>query len=666
MFKKTSVLLIPLIFGFVFSACSGGAGGPVLSEFTTSANKQVEITLSDFERAYAKTVGGYENAKKDDREKLKAFLDLYTNFRMKLQDGVERGFEKDTALNRELSEYLTQVGQTYIIEKELIEPAIKLMWERRKIEMRVSHIMLRPDSLDTEEPKEKLDSILQRIKNGESFEKMAEEYSVDDFSAKNGGDIYYITSGTIIPEFEDAIYTLKVGEVYPEVVTTRYGYHIIKVTDIRKRIPEIRASHILISYQTPEGETDTAYAYARMDTVLQKLKAGESFADLAREYSDDPGSKKSGGDLGFFQRRMMVPEFDEAAFNLKLGEVSGIVKTAYGLHLIMITEMKPYPSFEEDKENLKKIYRQLKYNNEYAQLLQEARDRYNYTENEMLFATIESLAEDTLTLNKGYRDVEWRNEYKDSVAFSMENKSWPLDSLTENMTKRLEFLNVPITAALLSQGAVKMANDRVLEIDAKYLPDRNPDFKQLMEDYKNGIYVFKLQELEVWNKIPNDSVLLHKYYDEHKSGYNWPDRIEFTEVFVRSDSAAQAIYQRALAGEHLDSLAGQYTERSNMRGKMGKHPLQDVNFNNLYKEANKYEEGKINAPIPFEGGFVIIRVNKKEKSRMKTFEEAKPEVLSGYNEQEQKRLEEVYTNALKAKYKPVFFYENLKDAFKEK
>lgn len=662
MLKKTLVISLPLVAAFIFSACSGG-GETSVAEFT-GANKQTnKVTLSEFERAYAKTVGGVENAKKDDQQKLKNFLEVYTNFRMKLLDGGERGFDKDQAMNQELDDYLKQVGQTYIVEKELIEPAVKQMWERRKKEIRVSHIMTRPDSLDTEEPKLVLEELLKRIKAGESFEKLAKEYSKDEYSAKNGGDIYYITSGMIVPEFEDAAYKIEPGQVYPEVVTTRFGYHLIKVTESRNRIPQIRASHILIGYLDPNGNQDTAYAVARMDTVLNRLKAGENFSDLARMYSDDPGSKASGGDLGFFERRMMVPEFDEAAFNLKVGEMSPIVKTGYGLHLILVTDVKPYPTFDEDKENLKKMYRQIRYNNEYAELLKKTRENYNYTENEQLFALLESMS-DTIDVTKGYYNAEWRNEFKDSTAFTLENYSWSIDSLIENMNKRYEFLNQKITYSLLSDGAVKMANDRVLAIDAKYLAKRNEEFARLMEDYRNGIYIFKLQEIEVWNKIKNDSTLLVQFYEKNKAGYIWPDRVEFAEIFVKNDSLAKAVYKEAMSGADFESLAGKYTERSNMRGKMGKHPLQDVNSSPLYKEANKLSEGIVTAPISIDGGYSIIKVYKKDKSRIKTYEEAKPEVLSGYNEQEQKNLEAVYIEGLKAKYKPVYFYDSLKDAFK--
>jgi len=256
-------------------------------------------------------------------------------------------------------------------------------------------------------------------------------------------------------------------------------------------------------------------------------------------------------------------------------------------------------------------------------------------------------------INKGYMESELRKAYKDSVAFTMENRSWNLDSLVTDMGRRMEFFNVPITFTLLNEGAIKLANDRVLSIDAQYLPQRNEDFARLMDDYKNGIYIFKLQELEVWNKIKNDSVYLMQYYDTHKSGYIWPDRVEFGEIFVKSDSLAKVLHKKLLDGAALDSLAGEFTERSNMRGKKGLHSLQDVNLNALYKEANKHPQGSITAPFSIDGGYSIIKVYKKENSRIKTYEEAKPEVLSGYNEQEQKKMEEAYINTLKSRYKPV-------------
>ena len=107
----------------------------------------------------------------------------------------------------------------------------------------------------------------------------------------------------------------------------------------------VKASHILIRF--PQNETDKAKgeeaAKKKIDEIAVKLKAGEDFAKLANEYSEDPGNDKNGvkqgGDLGWFTRGRMVPEFEQAAFTLKPGQISEPVKTAYGYHIIKVTKL---------------------------------------------------------------------------------------------------------------------------------------------------------------------------------------------------------------------------------------------------------------------------------------------------------------------------------------
>ncbi len=106
---------------------------------------------------------------------------------------------------------------------------------------------------------------------------------------------------------------------------------------------QVRASHILVASEK------------EAEDILKELKQGADFATLAKEKSTDPGSKENGGDLNFFGRGQMVPEFEEAAFALKKGELSGIVKTMHGFHIIKLTDRKEAetPTYEEKKDELK-------------------------------------------------------------------------------------------------------------------------------------------------------------------------------------------------------------------------------------------------------------------------------------------------------------------------
>jgi peptidyl-prolyl cis-trans isomerase SurA len=338
--------------------------------------------MEEFEKAYSKNVGGLEAAVDDSFDNYKNFADLYTNFKMKLDDAKVRGYQNDPELNAELTDYKKKVGSSYILEKYLVEPNIKDWYEKRKTEIRASHLMIRVDSTGEAAAAKYAQSLLDSIKNGAKFEDMVLRHSQDQFSKVKGGDIFYFTAGQLPFEFEDACYKTAKDSVYPEVVKTRFGFHIIKVTDIKPRVPKIKASHILISYVNPAGVADTAAAELTMDSVLTELKAGKDFAEVAKRFSDDTGTKDKGGDLGFFERRMMVQEFDEAAFNLEVGQVSDVVRTNFGLHVIKVTEKEAYPTFEADRENLKNLLKRSRYNDLYAELIESYKKEYNYSVNE--------------------------------------------------------------------------------------------------------------------------------------------------------------------------------------------------------------------------------------------------------------------------------------------
>lgn len=103
----------------------------------------------------------------------------------------------------------------------------------------------------------------------------------------------------------------------------------------------VRASHILIRVEEQADVATKAKARAQADDLLKQLNKGASFAELAKKYSQDPGSAPNGGDLAFFSRGQMVPAFDQAAFALKPGQTSGVVETPFGFHIIRVNETKP-------------------------------------------------------------------------------------------------------------------------------------------------------------------------------------------------------------------------------------------------------------------------------------------------------------------------------------
>ena len=651
------IIYFSFILSLLFISCS-----PKHSEIVLADLGESDLKMGEFEDAYIKNAGSLEQAKADSVNKLKNFLDLYANFKMKLRDAEVRGYENNTELMNELTDYKKKVGVTFILEKNIVDPGVQELYNRRKWELRISHIMIRTDSTGEEATRLKTAAILDSIKNGSNFEELAKRNSQDYYTAALGGDIFYITAGLLPPEFEDACYKTAVGQVFPEVVKTKFGYHIIKITDKRDRVPKIKASHILVNFTNSKGEMDTAAALATIDSIKMMLNSGTDFAELASKYSKDPGSKDKGGDLGFFERRQMVKEFDEAAFNLKVGEVSDVIKTNYGYHIIKLTEKATLPSLDEERENLKKIFKQTRYQEQYDKLVDSLRNKYSYKLNGQTYSQFLEKS-DSIKVGNENPQIE---EIKDLPLYTYAKQTMKASDFWQKMGAAADFANRIVTADLLTSAIKKISADDLLEQEALNLEKTNASFASLMEDYKNGIFIFKLQEDEIWNNISIDSVKLYDFYQKTKEKYIWPDRVSFSEIFTRKDSLAQAYLNQLKAGANFDTLAARFTERPGFKEKAGRFDLIDVKSTQLSLEADKLKyPGEYSSPIGNAGGFSIVRLNSKEASRIKTFEEAKAEVSGAFQEFESKRLENEYLGALKKRYNPVIHYDKLENAFKE-
>jgi peptidyl-prolyl cis-trans isomerase SurA len=651
-----NVIYFSFIFSFLFISCSPKHSDIVLSEFGVH-----EVKMGEFEDAYLKNAGSIEQAKTDSLSKLRNFLDLYVNFRMKLRDAYVRGYDSDTSLMNELNDYKKKVGVTFLLEKNIVEPGIQELYDKRKWELRVSHIMIRPDSTGEEAAKLKTQAILDSIVKGSNFEELANRNSQDFYSAPIGGDIFYITAGLLPVEFEDACYKTAPGKVYPDVVKTRFGYHIIKVTEKIERVPKIKASHILVDFNNANGEMDTLAAKATIDSVKTMLASGADFALLASQYSEDPGSKDKGGDLGLFERRMMVKEFDEAAFKLKVGEVSNPIKTNYGYHIIKVTEKAPMPSIDEESENLKKIFKQTRYQAQYDLLVDSLRTKYAYKLNGQTYSAFLEKADSVKVGDENFN----LGDIKNLPLYTYANQTVTSDNFWQKLNGTTDYSNRIMNSELLTNAINKISADDLLEQEALNLEKTNPSFASLMEDYKNGIFIFKLQEEEVWNNISIDSVKLYDFYQMTKEKYVWPDRVSYSEIFTRKDSLAKAYLSQLNAGANFDTLASGYTERPGFKEKAGRFDLVDAKSSQLAQEADKLKNpGEYSSIISNAGGYSILRLNSKEASRNKTFEEAKAEVSGAFQESESKRLEREYLDNLKKRYDPVIYYEKLEQAFK--
>jgi peptidyl-prolyl cis-trans isomerase D len=198
---------------------------------------------------------------------------------------------------------------------------------RRKLDYVLFRFVPSPE--DTIEVLEELAYIKEEIERGEDFMKLQEEYTHTPFTDS------FFKPGEISPAKEAVVFSAQTGDVIGPIIDTD-GIHLIKIIDQRTgREDFIRAQHILLQF---EPESDSTTVYERANELLQHFQTGEDFAELAKQYSADPGSAPRGGDLGWFGRGRMVAPFERAAFNARIGEIIGPVESQFGLHIIRVND----------------------------------------------------------------------------------------------------------------------------------------------------------------------------------------------------------------------------------------------------------------------------------------------------------------------------------------
>lgn len=225
-----------------------------------------------------------------------------------------------------------------------------MKYQRLKKEINASHILIKlgtnPTNYEVTEAYNKSIDIRNKILNGEKFEEVALEYSDDPSVKENKGYLGFFSAFRMVAEFEDVAYNTGIDEISMPV-RTRYGYHIIKVNNIRDNQGEIQVAHIMILNDKPNSQIE-------IETIYEKLIKGESFEILAQQFSDDNTSAPNGGVLQKFSAGMLTSEeFETRAFQLKnIGSFTKPFQTEFGWHIIKLINRYPLKSFIEMKLEL--------------------------------------------------------------------------------------------------------------------------------------------------------------------------------------------------------------------------------------------------------------------------------------------------------------------------
>ena len=183
------------------------------------------------------------------------------------------------------------------------------------------------------------------VAGGRDFEQVAKDSSDDPGTASKGGDLGETTRGDLVTGYEEVAYQMQEGAI-SEPVKTEFGFHIIRLD--WRRGEKIHSHHILVRIQT--GQKDEAEATTFLDSLKARVQAGDSFADLAKKYSDDKDSAPAGGMLGWYEVSKLPTDFRKALQGLKAGEVSAPFISEFGAHLLQVVDYQEHRKMALDKD----------------------------------------------------------------------------------------------------------------------------------------------------------------------------------------------------------------------------------------------------------------------------------------------------------------------------
>ena len=514
------------------------------------------VTQSEFVRVYKK------NNNKEisfDSKSVNDYLELYINYKLKVQAALDEKLDTAASFQNELNGYRKQLSVPYMTDTTVSAQILDEAYTRLQTDIRASHILITcsPTALpkDTLAAYNRIMKIRDLItKKKLNFATVARDSSDDPSAQENGGDLGYFTGMQMVYSFETVAYNTPVGQLAMPV-RTRFGYHIIKVIDRRPDPGEIHCAHIMIKAAGTVASTDTAEinAKAKINEIYVKVKAGEKFDDLAAQYSEDKGSAKNGGVLPWFGTGRMVPEFEKVAFALKTdGDISEPIRSTYGWHIIKLIEVRAIPPFSEKRTELKQqIARDSRSEASKEAMINKLKVEYRFKEfipaKEAFLKTLDS------TIVNG--------DYNDSLALKM-NK--PLFSLNDTNYTQAGFASYIATHQTkrtsgdpYSVGATmytSYVDESCLNYEESRLESKYPDFKNLMQEYRDGILLFDLTDKKVWSRAVKDSAGLETFYASNKNNYMWPERLSAT-IYSAANEKIATDCRKLLKKKNVNSTA---------------------------------------------------------------------------------------------------------------
>lgn len=617
--------------------------------FAQNKPKEVLFTIDDkpyytdeFERVYKKNL---DLVKDESQKDLNQYLELFVGYKLKVNKANKLGLQNSDKYKNELKSYRTQLAKNYTSDSKVTTELVNEGYERMKKEIKASHILILADENaspeDTLKAYNKIVDIRKRILNGEEFEKLALELSEDPSAKENKGNLGYFTSFRMVYAFETAAYKTPKGQI-SQPVRTRFGYHLIKVNDVRDNRGEVAVSHIMI--MNPKEGEDQARPENTIRDIYKKLQQGEKFEELAKQFSEDKSSASKGGVLNRFGSGQLSSEiFENMAFSLsKENPVSEPFKSEYGWHIVKFNDRFPLKSLDESRKELEnKISRDDRSRIITNTLTEKLYKKYKIKRNDKVYAEL------TKMVTNDFYESKWEytdNDNTKAVLVVIDKKEFTGKTFLEYVkVQQKSGITLKPVNKLVDLLYKKFIDENLNSYYNDNLETEFPEFSYVMDEYRDGLLLFDLMEKEIWERSKSDTLGLKAFYETQKDKHKWKTRLNLITASSTKKDMVKKAQDMLKKGKSIQEI---------------KDKLNTKDVVNIMLTENTLEVGDANIPagtkeeigiteISQKGEyFYVSKVNKVIPETFKSFDECKGKIVNDY----QQYLEQNWVGELKKEF----------------
>lgn len=594
-----------------------------------------EVHVSEFQYIYNKTNGEKVSY---DKASLKEYLDLYINFKLQVAEGEASGLSEKASVVNEQEQYKRQLASTYLIDREITEKLVREAYDRSKEDRQISHILVAVAQDADEKTQREAFERAKKIRNEvtlKNFNELVRQYSDDQYSNTKGGDLGFFTALQLPYALETAAYETPKGAI-SDIVKTRYGYHILRVDEVRPAFGQIKVAHLLI-----RSKKNPKQAKATIDSLYEVLKGGTKFETLVKKHSQDNATKNRGGQLGWIGINKYAKNFEEVIFSLEQdGNIAKPFQTEAGWHIIKRYQGIKNPKYQDVKAEItNKIKRQPRFEIIQDALVAEIKKENNFKKNTAnLTAMTEALRKEGTFMTYRWKSTE--DESMDSkVLFTVGDlkatvsdfKSIAQRAHSERMNMQPRTLEASIERILK-----KLETQKALAYEKTQLEKRYPEFKALMREYEEGILLFEVKKQLVWDKAASDEEGLKKFYEDNKEDYKWKERANVTFYTLRTDDSKMIKkITRKVRRKSAESMKAMFNkDREIVQTTTGVYEK----GKNAELDKLKWKGGTISQGYGKDGSFYFSKIEEIIPASVKTLEESRGYVVADYQDALEKQL----------------------------